>query len=76
MHVIGYIQPNEKWVKAAPVYFDKGEFYVYKGRDEFLCPVELLKRMELIELGDGKVRAMLKMKFMEAEKAASEKEEN
>ena len=68
MHVIGYIQPNEKWVKAAPVYFDKNEFYVYKGKDEFVCPVELLKRIDLIELGDGKVRAILKIKLMEAER--------
>ena len=72
MHVIGYIQPSEKWVKAAPVYFDKGEFYVYKGKDEFICPVDLLKRMELIELGDGKVRAILKIKLMEAERAERE----
>ena len=76
MHVIGYIQPSEKWIKAAPVYFDKGEFYVYKGKDEFVCPVDLLKRMDLIELGDGKVRAILKIKLMEAEKLASEQEEN
>ena len=74
MHVIGYIQPSEKWVKAAPVYFDKNEFYVYKGKDEFVCPVELLKRMELVELGDGKVRAILKIKLMEAER--KEREEN
>ena len=72
MHVIGYIQPSEKWVKAAPVYFDKGEFYVYKGKDEFVCPVDLLKRMELVELGDGKVRAILKIKLMEAERKERE----
>ena len=74
MHAIGYIQPSEKWVKAATVYFDKGEFSVYKGTDEFVCPVDLLKRMELVELGDGKVRAMLKIKLMEAER--KEREEN
>ena len=74
MHIVGYIQPNEKWVKAAPVYFYKNDFYVYKGKDEFVSPVDLLKRMELVELGDGKVRAMLKIKLMEAERA--EREEN
>lgn len=71
MHVIGYIKPNEAWVKPAPVYFFKNEFYVYKGKDEFVCPVELLKRMELVELGDGKVRAILKIKLMEAEREAN-----
>ena len=71
MHVIGYIKPNEAWVKPAPVYFFKNEFYVYKGKDEFVCPVELLKRIDLIELGDGKVRAILKIKLMEAEREAN-----
>ena len=65
MHIIGYIQPNEEWVRPAPVYFLKGEFFVYSGKDAFTCPKDLLKRIELIDLGDGKIRAILKVKMME-----------
>lgn len=67
MHVIGYIQPNEKWVKPAPVYFFKNDFWVYKGKSQFRCPAELLRRMELVELGDGKIRALVKVRCMEGD---------